>query len=95
MARPREFDETVILEAAIQCFWAKGLEATSMRDLIGRMGITGASVHNAFGDKRALYRRALAYYLEVASENVSLVSKPPCPRVRQLKCFSRKSLIGR
>lgn len=64
MARPREFDEAVVLDAAIQCFWAKGFEATSMRDLIDRMGITGASVYNAFGDKRALYRRALAHYLE-------------------------------
>jgi TetR/AcrR family transcriptional repressor of nem operon len=64
MARPREFEETVVLDAAIQCFWAKGFEATSMRDLIDRMGITGASVYNAFGDKRALYRRALAHYLE-------------------------------
>jgi len=64
MARPREFDEATVLDAAIQCFWAKGFEATSMRDLIDRMGITGASVYNAFGDKRALYRRALAQYLE-------------------------------
>lgn len=64
MARPREFDEAIVLEAAIQCFWAKGFEATSMRDLIERMGITSASVYNAFGDKRALYRRALAHYLE-------------------------------
>lgn len=64
MARPREFDEAIVLEAAIQCFWTKGFEATSMRDLIDRMGITSASVYNAFGDKRALYRRALAHYLE-------------------------------
>lgn len=64
MARPREFDEAVVLEAAIQCFWDKGFEATSMRDLIDRMGITSASVYNAFGDKRALYRKALAHYLE-------------------------------
>jgi TetR/AcrR family transcriptional repressor of nem operon len=64
MARPREFEETAVLEAAIQCFWAKGFEATSMRDLIERMGMTSASVYNAFGDKRALYRRALAHYLE-------------------------------
>ncbi|HXR02088.1 MAG TPA: TetR family transcriptional regulator, partial [Pseudomonas sp.] len=34
MARPREFDEAIVLDAAIQCFWAKGFEATSMRDLI-------------------------------------------------------------
>ena len=64
MARPREFDEHVVLDAAIQCFWAKGFEATSMRDLIDCMGITGASVYNAFGDKRALYCKALTHYLE-------------------------------
>ncbi|NWC93079.1 MULTISPECIES: TetR/AcrR family transcriptional regulator [unclassified Pseudomonas] len=63
MARPREFDEAIALDAAIQCFWAKGFEATSMRDLIDRMSMTSASVYNAFGDKRALYRRALAHYL--------------------------------
>jgi len=64
MARPREFDEAIVLDAAIQCFWSKGFEATSMRDLIDCMGITGASLYNAFGDKRALYGRALAHYLE-------------------------------
>jgi TetR/AcrR family transcriptional repressor of nem operon len=64
MARPREFDEQAVLDAAIQCFWAKGFEATSMRDLIDCMGITGASVYNAFGDKQSLYCKALAHYLE-------------------------------
>jgi TetR/AcrR family transcriptional repressor of nem operon len=28
------------------------------------MGITGASLYNAFGDKRSLYRRALDHYVE-------------------------------
>jgi TetR/AcrR family transcriptional repressor of nem operon len=63
VARPREFDEASVLDAAIQCFWVKGFEATSMRDLIDCMGITGASLYNAFGDKRALYRKALEHYL--------------------------------
>jgi TetR/AcrR family transcriptional repressor of nem operon len=64
MARPREFDETMVLEAAMHCFWAQGYAATSVRDLAGQMGITGASLYNAFGDKRSLYRRTLQYYLE-------------------------------
>ncbi|ASU39143.1 TetR family transcriptional regulator [Herbaspirillum sp. meg3] len=64
MARPREFDETAALDAAVQCFWAHGYEATSVRDLAESMGITGASLYNAFGDKRALYRRALDRYVE-------------------------------
>jgi TetR/AcrR family transcriptional regulator, transcriptional repressor for nem operon len=64
MARPREFDEATVLEAAMQCFWAQGYELTSVRDLAVQMGIKGASLYNAFGDKRSLYRRALDYYLE-------------------------------
>jgi len=63
MARPREFDETTVLEAAMNCFWAQGFEQTSVRDLAEWMGITGASLYNAFGDKRSLYRRAFVYYL--------------------------------
>jgi TetR/AcrR family transcriptional repressor of nem operon len=64
MVRPREFDEDAALEAAVMHFWRHGFEATSVRTLADRMGITGASLYNAFGDKRSLYRRALAHYLE-------------------------------
>jgi TetR/AcrR family transcriptional regulator, transcriptional repressor for nem operon len=63
MGRPREFDETAVLQAAVGCFWSQGYEATSVRDLAQNMGITGASLYNAFGDKRALYRRSLDHYI--------------------------------
>ncbi|MFG1397115.1 TetR/AcrR family transcriptional regulator [Roseixanthobacter pseudopolyaromaticivorans] len=66
MARPREFDEEVALRAAVECFWERGYEATSVRDLATRMGITNASLYNAFGDKRSLYRRALERYVELS-----------------------------
>ncbi len=64
MARPRQFDETAVLDAAVQCFWSRGYEVTSVRDLAEGMGLTSASLYNTFGDKRALYRRALEHYLE-------------------------------
>lgn len=64
MARPREFDEAAVLDAAIQSFWLNGYQGTSVRDLADGMGIAGASLYNAFGDKRALYRSALARYLD-------------------------------
>lgn len=66
MARPREFDEREVLDAAVQCFWERGYEATSVRELAERMGITGASLYNAFGDKRSLYRRALDHYVKAS-----------------------------
>jgi TetR/AcrR family transcriptional regulator, transcriptional repressor for nem operon len=64
MARPREFDESVALDAAIGCFWLHGFEATSMRDLAATMGLSAPSLYNTFGDKHALFARALEHYLD-------------------------------
>ncbi|WP_417728193.1 TetR/AcrR family transcriptional regulator [Roseovarius sp.] len=64
MARPRKFNEDAVLDAAVQCFWSRGYEATSIRDLIEKTGLAGASLYNAFGDKRAIYQRALDHYVE-------------------------------
>ena len=62
MARPREFDEDEVLDAAIECFWRRGLEATSVRDLAEATGVNQPSLYNAFGDKRELFGRALERY---------------------------------
>jgi TetR/AcrR family transcriptional repressor of nem operon len=64
MGRPREFDETTALDGAIQCFWQHGFAATSVRDLAAGMGITCTSLYNAFGDKRAVFLKALERYLD-------------------------------
>src|SRR5467141_4023349 len=78
MARPREFDETTVLEAAMNCFWAQGFEQTSVRDLAERMGITGASLYNAFGHKRSLYRQAFVHYLtQTVRDRVTRLEKLP------------------
>ncbi len=80
MARPREFDETEALEAAVNCFWRHGYEATSVRDLAERMGITGASLYNAFGDKRALFRLALDHYVARMRQRLALLESTLPPR---------------
>lgn len=64
MARPREFDEEAVMKAAIHCFWSHGFEATSIQDLVAETGITAASLYNAFGDKRSMFRTALDRYVE-------------------------------
>lgn len=51
MARPRNFDENAVLDAAMQRFWSRGYEVTSVRELADGMGLTSASLYNAFGDK--------------------------------------------
>ena len=64
MARPREFDEQKTLEAVAEAFWARGYEGTSTRELAQLTGLTVTSLYNAFGDKQALFQRALEHYLD-------------------------------
>ncbi|SDS14622.1 transcriptional regulator, TetR family [Paenibacillaceae bacterium GAS479] len=62
MARQREFDEEKALDAAMQLFWEKGFEATSLSDLTSRMGTQRPSIYSTFGDKKGLFEAALRKY---------------------------------
>jgi AcrR family transcriptional regulator len=60
--RPREFDETDALNAAMLVFWRQGYEGTSLTDLTDAMGITRPSLYAAFGNKESLFRQVLDLY---------------------------------
>lgn len=86
MARPRTFEETAALDAAIGCFWRRGYEATSVRDLAAAMGISGTSLYNTFEDKHALFVRALERYMDSAArERIARLEKslPPKAAIRK------------
>jgi AcrR family transcriptional regulator len=60
--RPREFDVDDALASALRVFWSKGYEGASLTDLTEAMGITRPSLYAAFGNKEALFRKALDLY---------------------------------
>jgi len=60
--RPREFDVDQALAAALRVFWSKGYEGASMADLTEAMGVTKPSLYAAFGNKEALFNKALDLY---------------------------------
>lgn len=62
MGRPRSFDMDNALEQALQVFWRKGYEGTSLTDLTSAMGINRPSLYSAFGNKEELFRKALDRY---------------------------------
>ena len=81
MGRLKAFDENDVLDRAVDCFWQHGYEATSVRDLADRMGIGGASLYNAYGDKRALFVAALARYAERSMrERIARLEKSGRPK---------------
>jgi len=65
VARPKAFDRDKALLAAMQVFWVKGYEATSLEDLLAAMAIGRQSLYDTFGDKRALFMEALARYRDL------------------------------
>ncbi len=60
--RPREFCVDAALAAALQVFWSKGYEGASLSDLTDAMGVTRPSLYAAFGNKEALFLKALDLY---------------------------------
>ena len=64
MPRPQEFETSEALDRAMELFWLRGYEATSLQDLLDHMGIGRQSLYNTFGDKRQLFLAALNRYVD-------------------------------
>lgn len=62
MARTKEFDPDAALQSALELFWRRGYEATSMSDLVEHLGIGRASLYATFGSKHELYLKAFDRY---------------------------------
>jgi TetR/AcrR family transcriptional repressor of nem operon len=62
MARPREFDEDAALERALDVFWTRGYEATSVDDLCQVTGLSRSSLYATFGGKRDLLLKTVERY---------------------------------
>ena len=77
MARPKSFDEQTALRAAAELFWTHGYDATSMAELEEGMGMGRQSIYNAFGDKRELFLKALAWYTEQNEAQVDATLRGP------------------
>ena len=58
----KRYDEAEVLNRAMEAFWARGYEATSMSDLVAATGINRGSMYAAFTDKHTLFVRALRHY---------------------------------
>lgn len=78
--RPREFCVDDALAKALRIFWTKGYEGTSLNDLTEAMGITRPSLYAAFGNKEALFRKALDLYEREKLEYIGRALEEPTAR---------------
>ena len=66
--RPRTFDPDTALRQALDLFWERGYEGTSLNDLAEAMGIASASIYACFGTKEHLFRQVMALYGRTSGE---------------------------
>jgi TetR/AcrR family transcriptional regulator, transcriptional repressor for nem operon len=86
MTRPKEFSEDEALRAAAQLFTRLGYSATSLSTLTEGLGVAKQSLYNAFGDKEALYLRALQH---VSQDNPlgRLLAQPHKTGLQRVQAF--------
>ena len=89
MARERSFDTDTAIDQALQQFWQKGYEGTSISDLTDALGINRPSLYSAFGSKEGLFRKALERYVNRQGVHLLAALEQPTARaaVEQLLQF--------
>ena len=94
MPRPKEFNPDDAIEKAMQVFWHKGYEATSMEDLLEAMDLNRGSLYDTFGDKRQLFLKVIDRYCHgFVGEKFSLLDQPG-PALPTLRLFIHGMIEG-
>ena len=85
MARQKEFDRDEVLHKAMEVFWTRGYEGSSIQDLVKHMGINRQSIYDTFGDKHSLFLQGLDRYREIQSRKVFEVLERPGSMKKNLR----------
>ncbi|WP_458243631.1 TetR/AcrR family transcriptional regulator [Streptomyces sp. MAI_2237] len=90
MARTKEFDPEAALQAALELFWQRGYEATSMSDLVDHLDIGRASIYATFGSKHELYLKALDRYDRAGLPPIMRELSRPGPALPAVRAVVRR-----
>jgi TetR/AcrR family transcriptional repressor of nem operon len=77
MPRPREFDADAALDRALDVFWTKGYEATTLDDLCAATGLSRSSLYGTFGGKRDLLLRSVDRYVTRRVPDIAAILAQP------------------
>jgi TetR/AcrR family transcriptional repressor of nem operon len=77
MARPKEFDQERALRKAIRLFSQQGFAASSTDELMRVMNVGRQSMYDTFGDKRALFLKALKMYVTESIHSITVELERP------------------
>ena len=86
MTRKIDFDRDDIIEKAMNTFWLKGYEGTSLKDLLDSTGLQKGSLYNTFKSKEDLFLLCLDRYAQYSR---SFFYKEGDPKVYLKDFFTR------
>jgi TetR/AcrR family transcriptional regulator, transcriptional repressor for nem operon len=70
LGRPLEFDPDKAVDIAMEVFWCRGYETTSMTDLLDAMDLSKSSFYQTYGSKQQVFERCLKRYADMLSTNM-------------------------
>ncbi len=94
MARTKDFDENEVLTRAMELFWSRGYNATSMEDLVVGLGISRSSLYDTYTDKHSLFIKALEYYQQMGLMKIREIVNYPGSAKETVKKMIEQSTIG-
>ncbi|MNI07855.1 HTH-type transcriptional repressor ComR [compost metagenome] len=94
MARHREFDQEEVLNKAMELFWMKGYERTSIQDLVEHLGIHRGSIYDTFGGKNELFLSCLDRFRHELESRLFFILEDPGSPKEILERFFEKVIDG-
>src|SRR5512134_1716882 len=87
MVRTKQFDRHAVLDEAMEVFWERGFHATSIQDLVDRLGVNRQSLYDTYGGKDQLFLAALERYREIQGTPVRRLLEREGPALEVLGEF--------
>jgi TetR/AcrR family transcriptional repressor of nem operon len=94
MGRPRQFQESAVVDDAVQQFWEHGYRGTSITDLMNATGLERGSLYKAFDDKHSLFEAALSVYLRSGRAAMRRILEGEGSPLDRLRDWLNKALEG-
>ena len=88
MPRKKTFTIEFALDKAMELFWERGYQNTSMREIAEHLGLSRSSIYATFGDKHTLFVETLRRYgARCRAPGLSDLGTAPSPRAALLRVF--------
>jgi AcrR family transcriptional regulator len=90
--RPKQVDDSQVLDAVLGVFWEKGYSGASLSDLAAAAGVSRPSLYEALSDKSAMYLTVLDRVVGATKAAIEATLTGQQPLRQELSAFFDKSI---